>query len=147
MHRPYIRYLIDYVLARTKISARYEHARWDYRTDNRRVYPFEWGLEHIGGPPLMNPDSGVRTLHGWVNETLAHSDEWFSLRRPADDYVLAFLRENGRIRWPSSYIYEPDCVAPGRKIISCMRDFSVREPRGPAVVFCFQTGTRNGTAS
>ena len=27
---------------------RYEHARWT-TDDNRRVFPFEWGLEHIGG--------------------------------------------------------------------------------------------------
>jgi hypothetical protein len=27
---------------------RYEHRRWT-TDDNRRVQPFEWGLEHIGG--------------------------------------------------------------------------------------------------
>src|SRR5258708_12239018 len=29
---------------------RYEHRRWT-TDDNRRVQPFHWGLEHIGGSP------------------------------------------------------------------------------------------------
>ena len=69
---------------------RYEHARWTV-DDNRRVYPFEWGLEHIGGR-RDEPDPRAY-LHGWVNETLAHSDEWFA-STPADDYVLR-PAENG----------------------------------------------------
>src|SRR5260370_16620664 len=69
---------------------RYEPARWT-TDDNRRVYPFEWGLEHIGGRP-DEPDPRAY-LHGWVNEKLAHSDEWFS-PTPPDDYVL-HPAENG----------------------------------------------------
>ena len=63
---------------------RYEHARWT-TDDNRRVYPFEWGLEHIGGRADEPDPRGF--LNAWVEETLAHSDEWFATT-PADDYVL-----------------------------------------------------------
>lgn len=63
---------------------RYEHARWTVDS-NRRVFPFEWGLEHIGGR-AGEPDP--RTfLNTWVDETLAHSEEWFAVT-PADDYTL-----------------------------------------------------------
>src|SRR5260370_7343979 len=63
---------------------RYEHARWT-TDDNRRVFPFEWGLEHIGGR-RDEPDPRA-FLNAWVEETLAHSDDWFAVN-PADDYVL-----------------------------------------------------------
>src|SRR5579863_629262 len=63
---------------------RYEHARWT-TDDNRRVYPFEWGLEHIGGRQDEADPRGF--LNAWVEETLAHSDKWFATT-PADDYVL-----------------------------------------------------------
>lgn len=64
---------------------RYEHARWT-RDDNRRVLPFEWGLEHIGGR-ADEPDPRA-FLAKWVPETITHSDEWFRTS-PADDYKLA----------------------------------------------------------
>jgi len=63
---------------------RYEHARWT-TDDNRRVYPFEWGLEHIGGRADEPDPRGF--LNAWVDETLAHSDEWLSTT-PAEDYEL-----------------------------------------------------------
>jgi hypothetical protein len=63
---------------------RYEHTRWTV-DDNRRVYPFEWGLEHIGG------SAGERDprefLEAWAQETLGRSGEWFATT-PASDYVL-----------------------------------------------------------
>jgi len=68
---------------------RYEHRRWT-RDENRRVLPFEWGLEYIGGP-ASDPHSSEdpRTyLNAWVDRTLAHSDEWFAVT-PADDYRLS----------------------------------------------------------
>ncbi|HUK30320.1 MAG TPA: prolyl oligopeptidase family serine peptidase [Candidatus Acidoferrum sp.] len=61
---------------------RYEHARWT-TDDNRRVLPFEWGLEHIGGRPNDPDPRGF--LKNWVPKTIAHSDEWFRAR-PATDY-------------------------------------------------------------
>ena len=63
---------------------RYEHSRW-ITDDNRRVYPFEWGLEHIGGRP--DEPEPRRFLNAWVDETLARSDEWFATTA-ASDYVL-----------------------------------------------------------
>lgn len=63
---------------------RYEHARWTV-DNNRRVYPFEWGLEHIGGR-ADEPDPR-RFLNAWLDETLEHSDEFFATT-PAEDYVL-----------------------------------------------------------
>ena len=42
---------------------RYEHDRWT-TDDNRRVFPFEWGLEHIGGRKDEPDPRGF--LDGWV---------------------------------------------------------------------------------
>ncbi len=60
---------------------RYEHARWT-KDDNRRVLPFGWGLEHIGGR-AGEPDPRS-FLARWVPETIARSEEWFEARRAAD---------------------------------------------------------------
>jgi hypothetical protein len=63
---------------------RYEHRRWS-TDDNRRVLPFRWGLEYLGGgSDEPNPRPFLRA---WVDETLARSEEWFHTA-PADDYVL-----------------------------------------------------------
>jgi len=63
---------------------RYEHRRWT-TDNNRRVRPFEWGLEHIGGDPA---DADPRKfLNEWVSNTLPHSEEWFQTS-PASDHVL-----------------------------------------------------------
>jgi len=63
----------------------YEHRRWT-TDNNRRVLPFEWGLEHIGGRADEPDPRGY--LNDWVQQTLARSDEWFAIT-PADDYRLA----------------------------------------------------------
>ena len=63
---------------------RYEHRRWA-ADNNRRVLPFEWGLEHIGGRANEPDPRGF--LERWAEETLARSDEWFATA-PADDYRL-----------------------------------------------------------
>ena len=63
---------------------RYEHMRWA-QEPNRRVLPFAWGLEHIGGD-ASDPDPRA-FLDRFVDETIAHSDEWFA-STPADDYAL-----------------------------------------------------------
>src|ERR1700689_2604610 len=47
---------------------RYEHARWT-TDDNRRVFPFEWGLEHIGGR-RDEPDPRA-FLNPWGEENIA----------------------------------------------------------------------------
>ncbi|HUJ29988.1 MAG TPA: hypothetical protein VLY23_01810 [Candidatus Acidoferrum sp.] len=63
---------------------RYEHMRWA-QEPNRRTLPFAWGLEHIGGSP--NEPNPREFLNRFVDETLAHSDEWFAVT-PAADYAL-----------------------------------------------------------
>ena len=67
----------------TKIR-RYEHMRWA-QEPNRRVLPFGWGIEHIGGS-ASDPDPRA-FLDRFVDDTIAHSDEWFATT-PADDYAL-----------------------------------------------------------
>ena len=69
---------------------RYEHRRWT-TDNNRRVRPFDWGLEHIGGGP--NDSEPRAFLSEWVPHTLAHSEEWFHTS-PAPDYAL-HPSENG----------------------------------------------------
>jgi len=77
---------------------RYEHARWA-KDNNRRVFPFAWGLEHVGGP------ANERDPRGWFNQfvekTLSTSDEWFAAP-PADDYRL----EDGILSFTSA-IHSP----------------------------------------
>ena len=63
---------------------RYEHRRWT-TDDNRRVQPFEWGLEHIGGDPA-DPDPGS-FVRGYAQHAIANSREWFATT-PAPDYRL-----------------------------------------------------------
>lgn len=62
----------------------YEHRRWT-TDDNRRVMPFDWGLEHIGGDPnVADPAGFVRDYSQWAIE---HSREWYACT-PAPDYAL-----------------------------------------------------------
>ena len=63
---------------------RYEHKRWAQEPD-RRVLPFGWGLEHIGGEPSEDGAHGF--LDSFVERTMARSDEWFAVT-PAADYAL-----------------------------------------------------------
>lgn len=63
---------------------RYEHMRWAQEPD-RRVLPFAWGLEHIGGS-ANDPDPRA-FLDRFIAGTLAYSDEWFAVT-PAKDYEL-----------------------------------------------------------
>jgi hypothetical protein len=81
---------------------RYEHRRWT-ADNNRKVWPFAWGLEHVGGG-ADEPDP-----RGWLDrfaeETLARSEEWFAVT-PAGDYhledgVLSFTSAI-RSRWPEN---------------------------------------------
>ncbi len=67
---------------------RYEHRRWT-TDDNRRVQPFHWGLEHIGGSPNgPNPRAFVCE---YARNAIEHSADWFAAS-PATDYHLD--REN-----------------------------------------------------
>jgi hypothetical protein len=64
---------------------RYEHRRWT-TDDNRRVQPFDWGLEHIGGDPSHpNPAQFVRQ---YAQQAIESSHEWLAAA-PATDYRLA----------------------------------------------------------
>jgi hypothetical protein len=80
----------------------YEQMRFA-QEQNRRVLPFEWGLEHVGG------SANERDPRGWldrfIERTLAHSDEWFAAS-PANDYaveenVLTFTSEI-KSPWPEN---------------------------------------------
>jgi hypothetical protein len=62
----------------------YEQMRFA-QEQNRRVLPFEWGLEHVGGDP--NDRNPRVWLDQFIAHTLAHSNEWFATT-PADDYEL-----------------------------------------------------------
>lgn len=58
--------------------------RWA-QEPNRRVLPFAWGLEHIGG---NSKELDARAfLSRFVGDTLGRSDEWYAAT-PADDYEL-----------------------------------------------------------
>ena len=63
---------------------RYEHRRWA-QEPNRRVLPFSWGLEHIGGNANEADPRGF--LRNFVEKTIAQSDAWYAVT-PAEDYEL-----------------------------------------------------------
>src|SRR5262252_8757430 len=63
----------------------YEHRRWT-TDDNRRVQPFHWGLEHIGGDPADPDPAGF--VRQYAKHAIATSTEWFSTT-PAEDYRLS----------------------------------------------------------
>src|SRR4030095_2947334 len=63
---------------------RYEHRRWT-TDDNRRVRPFEWGLEHIGGR-ADEPDPAGFLLE-YSRRAIEKSREWYDVE-PARDYRL-----------------------------------------------------------
>lgn len=63
---------------------RYEHRRWS-TDDNRRVQPFDWGLEHIGGDPA-DPDPAAY-VRRYARNAIETSREWFATTS-AEDYRL-----------------------------------------------------------
>src|SRR6202049_4615311 len=63
---------------------RYEHRRWT-TDDNRKVLPFEWGLDHLGGS-AEEPDP-KQFLREYAAEAINSSDAWF-WTPPVDDYLL-----------------------------------------------------------
>jgi hypothetical protein len=63
---------------------RYEHRRWT-TDDNRRVQPFFWGLEHIGGR-AGDPDPRA-FLRDYAQWAIGSSKDWYAVN-PASDYRL-----------------------------------------------------------
>jgi Prolyl oligopeptidase family len=63
---------------------RYEHRRWT-TDDNRRVQPFFWGLEHIGGR-AGDPDPRA-FLRDYARWAIGSSKDWYAVT-PASDYRL-----------------------------------------------------------
>jgi hypothetical protein len=62
----------------------YEHRRWTH-DDNRRVQPFTWGLEHIGGTAAESDPA--KFLRGYCKSAMENSRQWFAAD-PAPDYRL-----------------------------------------------------------
>jgi hypothetical protein len=85
-----------------QIVRQYEHRMWA-EEPNRRVLPFAWGLEHIGGA-ADDPDPRAY-LERFVSDAIAHSDDWFAIT-PAEDYSLDgdLLTFTSQIRspWPEN---------------------------------------------
>src|SRR5215470_12210161 len=63
---------------------RYEHKRWTH-DDNRRVQPFAWGLEHIGGQVDVPDPAGF--VRRYSAEATERSREWLAVDA-ATDYRL-----------------------------------------------------------
>jgi hypothetical protein len=102
---------------------RYEHRRWT-TDDNRRVQPFFWGLEHIGGR-AGDPDPRA-FLRDYAQWAINSSKAWYATT-PASDYrldsenVLTFTSsiespwpENNTVYarlWPASRSWRPPIKA------------------------------------
>jgi hypothetical protein len=63
---------------------RYEHRSWT-TDDNRRVRPFEWGIEHIGGSGTEADPRGF--LKEYAQKALENSSNWYEAAA-ATDYRL-----------------------------------------------------------
>ena len=63
---------------------RYEHRRWT-TDDNRRVRPFEWGIEHLGGSGTEADPRGF--LKEYAQKALENSRGWYEAAA-ATDYRL-----------------------------------------------------------
>ena len=68
------------------------------RDDNRRVLPFEWGLEHVGLPPSHNPQL---SLTDYAEAALRDSDAFYAYQPTA-----AYEFDGHVLRYPS-YIETP----------------------------------------
>ena len=111
---------------------RYEHRRWT-TDDNRRVQPFHWGLEHIGGlPDHPDPRAFVRQ---YSQDAIATSHDWFATT-PATDYrldsenVLTFT-SSIESPWPENNIVHAQLFPARRSIVSRSNP---RSGPGPAVL-------------
>lgn len=97
---------------------RYEHRRWT-TDDNRRVMPFAWGLEHIGGSATeSNPGEFVRQ---YAAEAIANSGEWFATTSAPESEcrvdaqnVLTFP-SSVESAWPENNVVHAQ-IFPGRKM-------------------------------
>ena len=96
---------------------RYEHRRWT-TDDNRRVMPFAWGLEHIGGSATeSNPGEFVRQ---YAAEAIANSGEWFATTSAPESEcrvdaqnVLTFP-SSVESAWPENNVVHAQ-IFPGKK--------------------------------
>ncbi|HVB35295.1 MAG TPA: hypothetical protein VNJ52_13115 [Patescibacteria group bacterium] len=85
-----------------RIVRRYEHKRWAAE-DNRASRPFDWGIEHIGGP-ANHPDPRA-FLDRFAAETIQSSDRWFAAA-PPEDARLEDARD-GKVLTFSSAVRSP----------------------------------------
>ena len=120
----------------------YEHRRWT-TDDNRRVMPFDWGLEHIGGDPqAADPAGFVREYSRWAIE---HSREWYACT-PAPDYALdaeGVLTFTSSIEsaWAENNTVHAQFFPAGQK--GTARDWAGLGAAGPAA----KNGSRNGDSN
>jgi len=112
---------------------RYEHRRWT-TDDNRRVQPFYWGLEHIGGSP-DHPDPAA-FVRQYARNAIEASHDWYATT-PANDYrldshnVLTFT-SSIESPWPENNTVHAQLFPSRRSIFS--RSRPNRAGRGPAVL-------------
>lgn len=64
---------------------RYERMRFD-QEPKRRILPFAWGLEHLGGD--AGDSQPEEFFERYVADAVARSDDWYAVE-PATDYALA----------------------------------------------------------
>ena len=120
----------------------YEHRRWN-TDDNRRVFPFSWGLEHIaddyrdaangltsnnGRGPARIPERLRRAIR------LAHSAEWFSAE-PSIATIACTPPEQSALRAIACSPSPAPSDSPwAENNLVHARLFAVRNNTGPAVV-------------
>lgn len=114
----------------------YEHRRWT-EDSNRRVHPFAWGLEHIGG--RADEPAPREFLNSWVDRTIASSEEWFATS-PADDYLLHPPEKGSRGDRVLTFTSAVQSPWPENNRV-CARLFAVGSA-GPAVVLLPQWNAR-----
>jgi hypothetical protein len=107
---------------------RYEHACWAAEP-SRRVLPFGWGLEHIGGSATERDPRAY--LSRFVKETLAKSDEWFACETPKD-FRLAPAEDGSP--WTARLEFTSAIRSPWEENNRARARFFPARGAGPAVV-------------
>src|SRR5260370_225311 len=108
---------------------RYEHRRWT-TDDNRRVQPFYWGLEHIGGSPdEPNPGAFVRE---YAPKPIESSREWHAAP-PAPDYPLP----------PQNFLTSPTPIHPPCSGAQSRPPPPAHHPKPPRTAAAASTGSNS----
>ena len=109
---------------------RYEHGRWT-TDNNRKVFPFAWGLEHIGGRADEKDPRGF--LREYSAQSVANSDAWYACE-PAKDYRLEPIASGNGLGNYSQLTFASAIESPWKENNRVVARWYPARHSGPAVI-------------